>query len=399
MTIRSSGQLPMSEINDEFHRGANLGAHHGVQWWTDTGATGYFSGGQIAMSDFYGKRSTSPAVYTDILLVGGGAGGGCQTTWVTPYYQYDKNIGYYYSGYQQVANKLGFGGGGGDVKISAAALDISTTYGVHIGGGGAGGYPLNYYTLPGNGGASTFIGITANGGRANTAPNVTQVGGINAELYAGGATLNSFCVPDTLPLAGGASGSWSRIMFSLAVWPPGYPGEFYREFNWYFQKTGIYTIHGSVDNYGWIAIDDDRFDFADFYSYNSRDYFIYEGWHNIKVYGLDVGYVRGIAFNLVFRGFYSGIFNATIGADGGDGLNYNPWQDGQQFGAGGNGSPGSESFNQYNGYPQAAGSGQPGALFLRYAGPQKFWGGLIQQDANYTYHIWYAAGDYALYPI
>lgn len=62
MTLPSSGQLTMSAINTEFGRGNNLNAYRGTTWWTDAGASGTFSTGQITFSDFYGKRATSPSV-------------------------------------------------------------------------------------------------------------------------------------------------------------------------------------------------------------------------------------------------------------------------------------------------------------------------------------------------
>lgn len=62
MTLPASGQLDMYAINAEFGRGYNLNAYRGTTWWTDAGASGTFPAGQIAFSDFYGKRSTSPVV-------------------------------------------------------------------------------------------------------------------------------------------------------------------------------------------------------------------------------------------------------------------------------------------------------------------------------------------------
>ena len=60
MTLPSSGALSMSAINAEFGRGNNLNSYRGTVWYTDAGGSGTFSSGAIAMSDFYGKRATSP---------------------------------------------------------------------------------------------------------------------------------------------------------------------------------------------------------------------------------------------------------------------------------------------------------------------------------------------------
>lgn len=61
MTLPSSGQLTIAQINTEFGRGLNLGAYRGVQWWTDTpGQTGVFESTNLDMAEFYGKRATAP---------------------------------------------------------------------------------------------------------------------------------------------------------------------------------------------------------------------------------------------------------------------------------------------------------------------------------------------------
>lgn len=60
MTLQASGTITMAQINAEFGRGNDLNSYRGTTWYTDAGASGTFSSGAISMSDFYGKRATSP---------------------------------------------------------------------------------------------------------------------------------------------------------------------------------------------------------------------------------------------------------------------------------------------------------------------------------------------------
>ena len=61
MTIVASGNpISMDTINAEFGFGNNLNAYRGQIWWTDSGQYGFFSQGQISMSDFYSKRYGNP---------------------------------------------------------------------------------------------------------------------------------------------------------------------------------------------------------------------------------------------------------------------------------------------------------------------------------------------------
>jgi hypothetical protein len=60
MTIVASGPISMNTINAEFGFGNNLNNYRGQIWWTDSGQSGFFSQGQISMSDFYSKRYGNP---------------------------------------------------------------------------------------------------------------------------------------------------------------------------------------------------------------------------------------------------------------------------------------------------------------------------------------------------
>lgn len=64
MTIKTSGALSISDINNEFALGTNLGSYRGVTWYTDAGASGTFASSNLSMSDFYGKRRTAPGSLT-----------------------------------------------------------------------------------------------------------------------------------------------------------------------------------------------------------------------------------------------------------------------------------------------------------------------------------------------
>lgn len=83
MTLPSSGQLDMNWINAEFGRGHNLNAYRNTLWYTDGWGSGYFPGGQIAFSDFWGKRSSPPWPYVTATSYTGDAAGasGSDLSW------------------------------------------------------------------------------------------------------------------------------------------------------------------------------------------------------------------------------------------------------------------------------------------------------------------------------
>ena len=145
MTIKSSGQLGITEIDAEFGLGKSLLAHRGATWWTDSGSTGTFpvSGELRSPDDFYGKRKTAPSLLTYFVIVGGGGGGATGT---------QDNIG-----------GGGGGGGGGGVLQSQFNFQFGTSASVTIGAGGTAGFygdtgqrdgygnPINSWIRAGNG--------------------------------------------------------------------------------------------------------------------------------------------------------------------------------------------------------------------------------------------------------
>lgn len=60
MTLPSSGQLSLADINGEFGLGTDLGSYRGVTWYTDAGSSGTFTNTNLGVDQFYGKRATAP---------------------------------------------------------------------------------------------------------------------------------------------------------------------------------------------------------------------------------------------------------------------------------------------------------------------------------------------------
>lgn len=71
MTLPSSGQLAMSQINAEFGRGNALNSYLSTPWWKDDGSSGVFSPNNLGFYEFYGKRATQPAGFTEFTGLGG----------------------------------------------------------------------------------------------------------------------------------------------------------------------------------------------------------------------------------------------------------------------------------------------------------------------------------------
>lgn len=219
MALPTSGTLTMAQINAEFGRGNNLNAYRGTVWYTDAGASGTFSSGAISMSDFYGKRATSPTFSFTIyntdqanlrnlaLNAGWNGSSAVVATLAAGYWIYSSNTGVAaltidgsfpngvtFINNQYVAGMGGNGGpGNGGVGLAGGtALAVSTyvtiyNYGYIAGGGGGGG-------AGGYGGNSTYAFGGGGGGGAGGTGLGTSLGG------AGGAGLG------TTPIANGANG-------------------------------------------------------------------------------------------------------------------------------------------------------------------------------------------------
>lgn len=60
MTLPSSGDISLNDIDNEFGLGTDLNSYRGVTWYTDAGATGTFTTSDLGMDQFYSKRATAP---------------------------------------------------------------------------------------------------------------------------------------------------------------------------------------------------------------------------------------------------------------------------------------------------------------------------------------------------
>jgi hypothetical protein len=206
------------DINGTFGWGRNLNSYRNRQWWQDDRGSGYFSGGQINMYHFFGKRPDNPVVAGSVVFYssqwftvplhnniyvycyGGGGGGGwggyAYQTWSnsqqaagggTTYFGnimyatgggggYNANLWDTWPGNFNASNGGNGGGAGGNANNDSLG-----------GGGGAGG---NYDAGPGVGYAYNFRGGNGgNGGRAVSgwgAGNLGVGGGIYCTIGGGG---------------------------------------------------------------------------------------------------------------------------------------------------------------------------------------------------------------------
>lgn len=228
MALPASGTLSIQEINAEFGRGNDLNSYRGTVWYTDAGASGTFSSGAISISDFYGKRATSPLFTATIynhydqlnlrswaLSAGWNGSSAAIITLAGGYYLYSSNVGAaalyidgsWPGGLTFVNNGyiMGCGGHGGGYRafdITSYASNIELQNGgpaismgvsciiqnnAYIGGGGGGGGGVFFQA---SGLAYGKAGICGGGGAG---------GGQGGSAYNGAA-------PGTLVASGGAGG-------------------------------------------------------------------------------------------------------------------------------------------------------------------------------------------------
>ena len=69
MTLPSSGQISLLDIDGEFGIGTDLGSYRGVTWYTDAGGSGTFTNTNLGMDQFYSKRATPPTPPISIAYV------------------------------------------------------------------------------------------------------------------------------------------------------------------------------------------------------------------------------------------------------------------------------------------------------------------------------------------
>lgn len=214
MTLPSGGALTLAQIHAEFGRGTSLAAYRGVQWWTDAGSTGAFSGGAIAVAEFYAKRATSPVAAGGQSFTSPGS-----TSFIVPSY-----------------NSLtvvvgGAGGGGGGTTSDGGAGAASSFNGSVIGQGGSGGgigvgigTGSSGANGTGSGGDSNVTGGGAAGGTGSESENGDKsgvyatnggnagYGGRAVKTYAPGALTVGASISVVIGAAGGpGTGPWNLV--------------------------------------------------------------------------------------------------------------------------------------------------------------------------------------------
>lgn len=202
MTIKSSGPLSLSEINDEFARGRNLNAYRGTSYYNTNGTAGTFSSSSISISHFYNKAAARPTFSFRYIIVAGGGGGG--------------------SGVQDNVGGGGAGGGGGQVYTGYGNFYLASSASITIGSGGTRGYygpngtydeygnPINGYNAAQRGGETQFTWndsgsfIRAYGGYPGATG--SGAGGAGGDTYNSGGGYHSAGGSDGTHAGGGGGG-------------------------------------------------------------------------------------------------------------------------------------------------------------------------------------------------
>jgi hypothetical protein len=163
--------------------------------------------------------------------------------------------------YRPVVTALAWGGGGGNSDL---------------GGAGAGGsFAQTYFSVNQD---TQYIEVAVGSAGANG-----RAPGAGASYYSGGAT----------------NGAWASMLNSLSVW------EGNGDYTWrfYFPATQSYNFDLSVDNYGTLYVDEVAIVYAP--SYNSvwsGSKVITEGWHTIRINGINTGGPASIGARILQNG-------------------------------------------------------------------------------------------------
>jgi hypothetical protein len=235
---------------------------------------------------------------------GGGGGGGGATV-----IRVNGNVA-------AIAGGGGGGGGGGNYSYGAdAGLSFNHTYKTDIaladqskgiagrshpgdgGGGGGGGGGI----AGGSGGLSGSGDVGANAGSNGTNDvrggqpiltgeycNYKVPGGYNSPVYPGnnvGFGGSNDATSSYYP-NGGTNGAWSGLLNTYSVWQ----GNGSYTYRVYFPASQNYQFDLSIDNYGWLYVDEVEMVYAPTYnSVFSATHFISAGWHTVRVYGINTG--------------------------------------------------------------------------------------------------------------
>lgn len=218
MTIKTSGQLSMAEINAEFGLGTNLYAYRGVKWYRDDNTRGFFEGASgnnppIDFYEFYGKRKTIPVTPTGDVAYSNGQ-------WFSvPFY-----------------NKI-------TIVIVGGQAGAKGPNGYD----GEGRYPTS--GSDGNSGnPSYFYGYKADGGSPNSGVGATTTIVFNAE--ANNITVNGSVVSGAPPFCGisiicqvGSGGAGGRGGYNRPYRDFPYPFDYLD--GWYTEENGSFGAQGS----------------------------------------------------------------------------------------------------------------------------------------------------------